>query len=261
MNALKSVAEAKAVLAGPDGIELAKYALRFAVPAFFGPPPQRDKPFTVNSGTAALVYLNGQSLAVTCHHVLEAYRARRASGEPCLFQLSNCALDPLAQLAGESAELDLAVIGLSPTQTAELRAGKHEFGKHFVEPPAWPPAPVAEGDFVAFGGFPGSLRQVLSFNELNFGSYSSGGAQVTSSSEHHFVCQFDRENWVKCGNEPEPEIIGGLSGCPVFAIRRTHGTDIATYELVGFVYEFSENLELLYVRLARFITADGGIAQ
>jgi hypothetical protein len=42
-----------------------------------------------------------------------------------------------------------------------------------------------------------------------------------------------------------------MSGRPVFAIRHSAETDIMTYEFVGHIYEFSKDLELLYVRLAR----------
>jgi hypothetical protein len=59
------------------------------------------------------------------------------------------------------------------------------------------------------------------------------------------------EFWAKHGHEAEPETIGGMSGRPVFAIRHSAETDIMTYEFVGHIYEFSKDLELLYVRLAR----------
>jgi hypothetical protein len=48
--------------------------------------------------------------------------------------------------------------------------------------------------------------------------------------------------------------LGGLSGGPVFVWRR--GV-IARAELIGFIKEYQENLDLLYVRRANCITVDG----
>lgn len=53
-------------------------------------------------------------------------------------------------------------------------------GKFFCEAAQWPPGDVMNCDFVAFGGFPGKLRQAMSFDELSFGSFSSGGSRVAS---------------------------------------------------------------------------------
>jgi hypothetical protein len=165
----------------------------------------------------------------------------------------------VAQLVAESEALDLAVVHLTDAQVWELREYQVEgFGRHFVEPPAWPPGNVAEGDFVAFGGFPGALRRAMSFRELNFGSYSSGAMRVTTSRDDYIICQFDRDNLVRSGYEPEPTTIGGLSGGPAFAIHHTDA-DLVWYEFIGIVYEFSEHYELLYIRLARMLGPDGSI--
>jgi hypothetical protein len=69
--------------------------------------------------------------------------------------------------------------------------------------------------------------------------------------EDYVVSQFEREFWVKHGHETEPETIRGMSGGPVFAIRQNVATGIMTYEFIGHIYEFSEDYELLYVRLVR----------
>ena len=54
-----------------------------------------------------------------------------------------------------------------------------------------------KGAFVAFGGFPGSLRQAATFAELSFGSFSSGASRVAAVNEDYLLSQFERELWVK----------------------------------------------------------------
>lgn len=238
---------------GKLGIELEKYPLKFVTPAYFGVRPNNGKPAAVNSGSASLLRLHCHTFALTCWHVLDGYRQRLAEDGKVIFQLGNCELDPLAQLKVEDNKLDYALLWLNEDQAKELTSPEGPFdGKFFVEPSQWPPAAVAVGEFVAFGGFPGELRKVKSFYEISFGSYSSGGAEVTAVGDDYLVCQFDRSRWVKHGYEPEPRTIRGLSGGPVFAIRHSDA-GIMTHEFIGHVYEFSESLELLYVRLSRAI--------
>lgn len=247
----KTPDEAKKLVAGPAGVEFEKYPLKFAIPAYFGVRPQSGKPATVNSGTASLVRIGGQPFALTCSHVLEGYRKCLAKGD-CIFQLGNCELDPLSQLKGENAKLDYALIGLTEAQGKEIAKPGGPFdGTFFCDVSQWPPGDMKEGDFVAFGGFPGELRRAMSFEDLSFGSFSSGASRVALVNEDYLVSQFEREFWVKHGHEAEPETIGGMSGGPVFAIRHSAETDIMTYEFIGHIYEFSKDYELLYVRLAR----------
>lgn len=247
----KTPDEAKKLVAGAAGVEFEKYPLKFAIPAYFGVRPQSGKPAAVNNGTASLVRIGEQPFALTCSHVLEGYRERLAEGN-CIFQLGNCELDPLSQLKVEDKKLDYALIGLTEAQGKEIAKPGGPFdGTFFCDVAPWPPGDMNEGDFVAFGGFPGELRQVVSFEELSFGSFSSGASRVAAVNEHYLVSQFEREFWVKHGYEAEPETIRGMSGGPVFAIRHSAETDIMTYEFIGHIYEFSEDYELLYVRLAR----------
>ena len=249
----KTPEEVKTLVAGPAGIEFEKFPLKFAIPAYFGARPQSGRPPMVNSGTASLLRVGGQPFALTCSHVLEGYRQRLPEGG-CIFQLGNCALDPLAQLKAEDKGLDYALIGLTEAQIQEVAKPGGPFdGTSFYDVGQWPPGEVKQGDFVAFGGFPGELRQAPSFYELSFGSFSSGASQVASVNEAHLVSRFEREFWVKHGYEVEPNTIGGMSGGPVFAIRHRAETDIMTYEFVGHITQFHEGFELLYVRLARVL--------
>jgi len=245
--------EAKAMVAGDLGLEMEKFPLRFATAAYFGTPPRLGKEMEVNSGSASLLRLGGTHMALTCHHVLEGYRDRLKADASTIFQLGDCKLDPVKQLKAESEKLDFALVELHEGQAQEIAEGKGDFGTYFIEPDPWPPQPVVEGDFVAFGGFPGELRRAVSFNEMSFGSYSSGASRVTLVRDEYIVCQFEREHWVQRKFEPEPATIRGMSGGPAFALRKSAATGIITYEFVGHVYEFSEDFELLYIRMAKVL--------
>jgi hypothetical protein len=245
--------DAKKLVASPAGIEFEKYPLKFVTPAYFGARPQAGTLATVTSGSASLLRLNGQSFALTCWHVLEGYRQRLAEG-PCIFQLGDCELDPLAQLKAEDKELDYSLIQLTDDQIDEIAKPTGPFdGTFFCDVAQWPPGEVKAGEFVAFGGFPGELRQAESFDKLCFGSYSSGASRVTSARDDYLVCQFEPEHWISHGLEPEPGTIRGMSGGPVFAIRHSDA-GIMTYDFVGHITEFHEDFKLLYVRLARALS-------
>lgn len=240
--------EAKALLEGQFGVELEKYPLKFAIPAYFGARPHPGEPAIVSNGTASLLRLNGQAFALTCSHVLDGFREQLTKG-PSIFQLGNCVLDPLAQIAKEDSHLDYALISLTASQAEEISKPDGPFGgTYFCEPQVWPPAEVREGDFVAFGGYPGQLRESVSFDELSFGSYSSGATKVTAVNDDYIVCHYEREYWVQHGC-PEPAFIGGISGGPVFVIRHSEA-GIMCHEFVGHVSQFSDDFELLYIQLA-----------
>jgi hypothetical protein len=234
---------------------MAKYPLRFCKAAFFGEPPSRANPMAVSNGTATLINVGHGPFAITCAHVIEAYRVELENSPRCFFQIGNCRLDPFAQLTALDPQLDFATIKLTAAQAQETIHNSNGIGERFYVQEAWPPGRVVVGDFVAFGGFPGDLRELVSIAGISFGSYSSGAARVTRSHDNYFVCQFERDEWVEHFNEPEPATIGGLSGGPAFVLRHSDA-GVISYEFSGVIYEFSEDYELLYVRASGAIPFD-----
>ena len=104
-------------------------------------------------------------MAITCSHVLTAYRELRERSGRALFQIGSVAIDPLSQLIAEDTHLDLATIWLSASQVKTITQ-EGEIGSCVFQPSSWPPALVNKGNFVAFGGFPGSWRERIAFDEL-----------------------------------------------------------------------------------------------
>jgi len=256
----KLVKKAKEAAAGPLGQEMAKFPLRFAKAVFFGDRPTKGKLQNVNNGTVVLLNLNGKPIALTCSHVLDSYR--QIHGNPNTnFQIGDLELNPLDRIIDESdsSHLDLVTIDLQGLDLGELK-NDQGIGSSFFTPGRWPPENVKRGDFVAFGGFPGLWRQSISWREIVFDSWSSGATKVSAVSEHYFVCQFEREFWIESINLHgrdglELHKIGGLSGCPVFIHRSIY------WELVGIVYEFSEDFDLMYARPTILVREDGTIKE
>ncbi|CAG9256078.1 hypothetical protein BDI4_480016 [Burkholderia diffusa] len=167
--------EARALLAGPFGLELMRFPLRFTKPAFFGIWPRRGDPPTVNNGSASLIRLGEEHFAITCHHVLDGFRQKRAESDRAFFQVANCRLDPLAQLVEESDRPDVAVIRLTAAQAAEITRDSNGIGEAFLEIENARPELVPEGAGIAFGGFPAIFA--FSLGERNSTSGALAAAQ------------------------------------------------------------------------------------
>jgi hypothetical protein len=205
------------------------------------------------NGTATLVELGSKKLAITCHHVLQKYVELRNAGRLALFQIGKAVLDPVSQLIASDSKTDLAIIGLSAEQIITLEKGSEA---RFLVPPRWPPNPVKEGDFVSLGGYPGSFRKVISWDTLDFTSYSVGATPVSTVSETSIGCRFERDRWVWTDKRPglvDPKELGGLSGAPAFVLREIH------WELAGIIFEFSEDFDIMFLRPASVIGLDGSI--
>lgn len=252
----ESILQAKKLAAGPLGEQLGKFPLLFAKSVLFGERPSKERPTAISTGSASLVNLGCGPMVVTCEHVVAGYRKMAAKYENVLFQVSDIEIDPLNQLIALDTRLDLATIRLSDAQ-AKAITSSGPIGSCVFEPKSWPPEPVVKGQFVAFGGFPGSLRTVESFDELVFSSWSSGASEVSSVSEGQFVSSFDREFWVRSfGTDAHLTItdLGGLSGCPAFVNRGLY------WDFVGIVSAYHENYDAMFFSAASRLRADGTIA-
>jgi hypothetical protein len=104
--------------------------------------------------------------------------------------------------------------------------------------------------YLTFGGFPGNFREAPSFDELSFGSYSSGATRITDTHSDYITCQFEREHWVIDAGAREPASLGGLSGGPAFTILHSPA-GILTYEFAGIIFAIDEPSESLHIRQER----------
>jgi len=251
----RHVEEAKRAVAGPLGEKMARFPLLFAKAAFFGQRPSRARPAEIRSGTITLADLGAGPIGITCQHVIAHYREQKKKFDDVLFQIGNVEVDPQSQLVDEDARLDLAVLRLSEEQACAITS-EGEIGSCFFRPKSWPsPTPVEE-QFVAFGGFPAKLKTVVSFDELEFGSWSSGGSKLSSVSEDRLVSAFERSYWVSpsgARSHMDLTALGGMSGGPAFINRGLY------WDLVGIVSDYNENYDAVLFASATRIRQDGTI--
>jgi hypothetical protein len=255
MSEPEHILQAKKLAAGPLGEQLGKFPLLFAKSILFGERPSEAKPATISSGSVSLVNLGRGPIAVTCEHVIAGYREMLATHSNVLFQIGEVEIDPIKQLIDLDARLDLATIHLTDTQTQAITSSG-PIGSCIFEPKPWPPEPVKAGQFVAFGGFPGSLRTIQSFDEIVFASWSSGASEVSSVSDGQFVAKFDREAWVRSfGADHHLTLtdLGGLSGCPAFINRGLY------WDFVGVVSSYHSGYDAMFFSAASRLHPDGTI--
>lgn len=240
--------EAKALAAGPYGEEMSKFPLRFCKPLFFGRPPGLAQAVEITNGTMSLLKAGERFLGVTCEHLIREYQNKRKEDQGYSLSLANLRLDdPLSLLIVKDRAIDFAIFEFTSEQAQDLIKDSDGIGEAFYEIGPRTPASIEVGDFVAYGGFPGELRKQGSFNQLNFGSLSSGACRVVDKHSDYFTCGFDREYWARHFSEPEPRRLGGLSGGPVFAIRHS-SAGFVSYEFTGHIFKIHEPTQALFVR-------------
>jgi hypothetical protein len=209
-----------------------------------------------HTATATLLDLGNGPMAVTCAHVLAEFLERWKS-EKAVVRAGNARISS-SQLTAIDRDIDLASIRLSDNQAADLVAVSDDKMKtQLYRPPRWPPDRAKEGECVAVGGYPGQWRrQRPEARELVLAYYGIGATPVTSVSERHLGCQFEREHWIWMSRDaelPDLTVLGGLSGGPVFAERHLHRS------LVGIVSDLGENCDIMFMAHAQWLNRDGSI--
>ncbi|MFL6214220.1 MAG: hypothetical protein ACJ74J_10065 [Blastocatellia bacterium] len=237
--------------ANPFFEELSRYAVKFAQPVFFGESPASSYSASLQSGTMTLLKFEDLFIGVTCQHVLAGYREMHKTRPDIIFQIGHAEFDPLKQLIDEDQQNDLATFNLTPfVQTVERMTESN-----FIEPLSWPPSEISEDDVICLAGFPGIWREQLNLGYLRFYSFSSGASEIHAASENHIVTRIEAEKCRVSINEGKVlGSLGGLSGGPVFCWRKS---ELLRAELVGFIYEYQENLDLMYIRAAKVLAQDG----
>lgn len=251
----RAVEAAKHAAGGPLGEKLSKFPLLFAKAVLFGQRPSRANPTEIRNGTITLVDLGTGPLGITCQHVVGSFRQQLAETKNSVFQVGDVELDPIRQLVDENERLDLAVIRFTDEQARAITS-EGEIGSCFFQPNAWPCPPPERGRFVAFGGFPGKLKKVISFDEMEFGSWSSGASEVSSVSDFQFASAFDRSHWIGwSGSKVNLDLtaLGGMSGGPAFINRGLYS------DLVGVVSEYHENYDAVCFSSTSRVNRDGTI--
>jgi len=209
-----------------------------------------------HTATATLIDLGRGPLAVTCAHVMTDYLERWRSGK-AVVQIGNTRMSE-SQIRGLDTDVDLATFRLTDEQAADL-VREDGITTQFYQPSRWPPACAEKDEWVAIGRYPAEWRQNRSeTREIILAYYGIGATRVTSASERHFGCRFEREHWVWMSRSAELSdltMLGGLSGGPVFAERHLHRA------LVGIVTDFRSEWDIMLIAHAHWIREDGSILE
>jgi hypothetical protein len=231
--------------------QLSEYPVRFAQPVFFGESPLLSYSAKLHNGTVTLLRFQNLFVGVTCQHVLAGYREAQMAGEEIMFQIGHYEIDPEQYLISEDRVRDLVTFDLTPL----VGKGKDLNEASFVEPVRWPPSEVSEEDVICLAGFPGIWREQMSLGRLRFYSFSSGANEVHSVREDHIVTRIQVEQCIAKINDAKVlGSLGGLSGGPVFAWRKER---LLHAEIIGFIYEYQDSLDLMYIRTANVLNQDG----
>lgn len=231
---------------------MAEYPVQFCMPVFFGPSPDYVTKPSLSNGTGFIVRIGRNVLGVTCYHVLQAYREQRATLASSRFNFGPFMIDPDDYVIDEDPALDLATFDFATVALSETDLK----GAKFVEPRDWPPGPVGNQDVLAFAGLPGVWRKHAGRLHLEFHSFSSGATGVDSLSDKHLVTQIYMEDTLAVFKDGFAKAsLGGMSGGPVFAWR----TSVRDAELVGVIYEYQEDLDLLCIRRTSCIEENGSL--
>lgn len=231
--------------------ELSRYPVRFARAVFLGQLPAFSDSPLMASATMTLIRFDDLFIGVTCQHVLAHYLKMRESHKDIVFQIGQAQFNPLQHLIREDKERDLATFNLTPFVGKVI--GIEE--SNFIEPVHWPPGDVLEDSVICLAGFPGIWREQLGVSELRFYSFSSGATFVRATGEEYFVIRIEAgQHIVTIDKGKVLGSLGGLSGGPVFCWRNG---ELLRAELVGFIYEYQESLDLMYVRAAKVLNRDG----
>src|SRR5258706_310406 len=204
----------------------------------------------LHNGTVCFLNTGVRLIGVTADHVYREYLKDKARYSAFACQFGESTIEPEKRLIHRDEYLDLATFDLS-----EVFVGATGRSIHYL--PNWPTQPLRERETVLFGGYPGILREEKPMTaELPFQTFATA---VTAVSPDNIKLHLDMPNvyWPFHEGEEFNSELGGLSHGPVFRI--VEAPPIDRLELVGFIYEYSPNLEVMFARPASQIARDGRV--
>jgi len=250
--------EAKALLAGDFGKELHRSACAYCLPLFWAVRNEARVWKIKRNGTAFFLDCGKGPFLVTAAHVYEAYVSdlARENGKVLgsLGSLPFRMEQRVVSCLGEKT-LDIATFSIDEKELADSGKNVLVGGQQ-----NWPPERVKEGEVVLFAGFPGNQRiEEAEGLECNFGLYSAC-TPVSSVSDRHFGCAFERSDWLDTMELGLPEIgfeLGGISGCPVLAMKES-SAGVISWGLAGVGYNgWTAVGEIFFAHHASAINPDG----
>jgi hypothetical protein len=208
-----------------------KIAASYSMPIFWG---DINSGISAN-GTAFILDTGERVFVVTAAHVYRSYIRQKKMMEVNFCQLSGIEFDLESRLISvpESEGIDIATFEITQHEIDSIGANILRGSNS-----EWPPRRPCEENMVVVSGFPGLERLRKEDDYYSFGYYCFN-TPVSSVSNRHFGCSFDRKYWIDAlgkGLPPENYDMGGISGAPVIALIKSEA-GIVSWMLAGIVYE------------------------
>ena len=252
--------EARKLLTGEFGEELVKLAMNSVTPLFWGV-PEKSENSVLNSGSAFALDCGQGPFIVTAAHVYESYIEAKKKNSDLVCQLGRMSFELESRLIDSlgSSTVDIATFRVSAEEISKWKSwGKNvlTYSEH-----SWPPRKALTDEGALFGGFPGKLRLEPGSMQCNFGLYTAL-TPVSSSSERHISCLFEREEWIDVIGNGIPEEgydLGGISGAPMLILEWSE-SGIFSWFLGGIIYTSSTSLgEIVCAYHSCHINSDGSL--
>ena len=250
--------EAKVLLAGDFGKELHKNACAYCHPIFWAVRDKEGFWKIQANGTAFVLDCGKGPFLVTAAHVYEGYLSD-------LGKFPRRVFGSLGSVPFRMEQRLIACLGWKRLDVATFTISDRdivESGKNVLvgDQKSWPPNPVKVGVGVLFAGFPGHERiEKQPDLECNFGLYSAI-TPVSSVSDRHFGCAFERSEWLDTMGHGLPEEgydLGGVSGCAVLELKESPA-GVVSWSLAGIGYNVSSALgQIFLAHHARVLNPDG----
>jgi hypothetical protein len=196
----------------------------------FGPEDAAES--EIRNATCCAVQVKDEAFILTAEHVLTRTLDMISTVPNTICVVGGYIFELRGRPVYRSKGLDIATIPVSQGQIAALERD----GRRVIRPEEWPPRLVEKDDRIIFGGFPGRVRRIESWDKGVFNGITSAGA-VTSVTNDWFSYHGDPDDMsqsdVPTGREEDMlEKFDGISGGPVF---RSSGAPSGKLELVGVV--------------------------
>jgi len=261
--------------------ELMNFAQGHALPMCFAPPlvtatvlfktgPVAVKlPLTlgkVDGASGCILQLQSGYFFVTAEHVLAEYEKRTREGERLNWQIGKLPpFDPVSLVAwrDKTDAYERSHMPYRPTDLVLLRLTREEAEEACGEarivptPARWPPPTLSIGQHIVMAGYPNQLRAVDLAGTMNREACGLT-FKVTNIGDGYCKCQFMYEDVIDFGSAAPPDMkrigLGGMSGCPVFALASAGEGGVLQYpHLAGvFTHRWGHDTTMDIIEIATF---------
>jgi hypothetical protein len=237
--------------------QLRQFAMARCAPFFWSMQEPGKPPALLHNGTICYVRTGQRDIGITANHVYQglpySYLTEFVTMPSVEAQFGGSTIYPETRFIDATNPLDVATFSVPEVFV-------HAGYKSLHSPSGWPPMPLTKGEWVIYGGYPGTLREPGTGQIVwPFQSFIWRANDVT---EQNIVLRPDFPNLVWPGHEEERinENLGGISGGPVFRVIEKLADEKRVYlELVGIIYQYQPAYDLLLARHIRHVLADGSL--